>query len=312
MKVFYTPRQTVSDNLGFSPSARKPAEVVASWRALGVPLEIVEPEPATVDELALAHDRAYVEGVLAGRVANGFGNRLRSVAASLPWTVGSFRDAALHAFRTGETTASPTSGFHHARWGGGHGFCTFNGLMAARVLLRAGARRVGILDADQHYGDGTADILAHLARTEPAVTAAIRHHTFGAEPITPDTAEDWLARWPDVVRSFGDCDVILYQAGADPHISDPLGGTLTTEQLARRDRIVFEVARQLGVPVAWNLAGGYQEPLRRVLDLHDTTMRIAVEVSGVASREPKQPTAPPPRPWSAIAWLLAIVHRITR
>lgn len=281
MKVFYTPRQTVLDHVGFSPSARKPAEVVASWLRLGVRLEVVEPTPATVDELALAHDRAYVEGVLARRIPNGFGNRLPSVAAALPWTVGSFRDAALTAFRTRETTASPTSGFHHARWSGGHGFCTFNGLMvAARILLHSGARRVGILDADQHLGDGTLDILEHFARVEPAVARAIRHYTFGAEQLGPQDAERWLARWPTVVAGFGDCDVILYQAGADPHIADPLGGTLTTEQLARRDRIVFEGARGMRVPVAWNLAGGYQQPLRRVLDLHDTTMRLAAGQHG--------------------------------
>jgi acetoin utilization deacetylase AcuC-like enzyme len=280
VKVFYTPRQTVLDHVGFSPSARKPAEVVASWQRLGVPLELVEPVPATIDELALAHDRAYVEGVLQCRIANGFGNRLPSVAASLPWTVGSFRDAARHSLRTREIAASPTSGFHHARWDNGHGFCTFNGLVvAARVLLRDGAGLIGILDADEHFGDGTDHILAHLARTDPPVADAIRHYTFGSEQITPRTAEDWLARWPQIVGTFRDCDVILYQAGADPHISDPLGGTLTTEQLARRDRIVFEVASAMAVPVAWNLAGGYQQPLRRVLDLHDATMRAAVAVS---------------------------------
>jgi hypothetical protein len=36
---------------------------------------------------------------------------------------------------------------------------------------------------------------------------------------------------------MADCDVLLYQAGADPHINDPLGGWLTTAQLRERDRI---------------------------------------------------------------------------
>jgi hypothetical protein len=35
-----------------------------------------------------------------------------------------------------------------------------------------------------------------------------------------------------------------------------------------------------GVPVAWNLAGGYQTPLRKVLDVHDATMRACLEVYG--------------------------------
>ena len=54
------------------------------------------------------------------------------------------------------------------------------------------------------------------------------------------------------------CSVLLYQAGADPHIDDPLGGALTSSQLARRDTIVFDGCRVLGLPIAWNLAGGYQ------------------------------------------------------
>ncbi|OZB47637.1 MAG: hypothetical protein B7X60_05745 [Polynucleobacter sp. 39-45-136] len=69
------------------------------------------------------------------------------------------------------------------------------------------------------------------------------------------------------------CDVILYQAGADPHINDPLGSWLTTAQLFERDLLVFQAAAELGIPVAWNLAGGYQTPLRRVLEIHDNTMR---------------------------------------
>ena len=78
----------------------------------------------------------------------------------------------------------------------------------------------------------------------------------------------------------------MYQAGADPHVDDPLGGWLTTEQLAERDHIVFESARDLGIPVAWNLAGGYQNPLRKVLDIHDNTLRAAAHV--FLARNPSQ------------------------
>jgi acetoin utilization deacetylase AcuC-like enzyme len=61
---------------------------------------------------------------------------------------------------------------------------------------------------------------------------------------------------PVVVRGFAGYDLLLYQAGADPHIDDPLGGFLTTDELAERDRIVFSVAKEIGIPVVWNLAGG--------------------------------------------------------
>ena len=71
---------------------------------------------------------------------------------------------------------------------------------------------------------------------------------------------------------------MLYQAGADPHVDDPLGGWLTTAQLHERDRRVFAAARRIGLPVAWNLAGGYQSPLRKVLDIHDNTLRACAGV----------------------------------
>ncbi len=71
--------------------------------------------------------------------------------------------------------------------------------------------------------------------------------------------------------------MLLYQAGADPHVDDPLGGFLTTDELARRDAIVFGEARALGLPVAWNLAGGYQRDARGgiepVLQIHENTLR---------------------------------------
>jgi acetoin utilization deacetylase AcuC-like enzyme len=76
--------------------------------------------------------------------------------------------------------------------------------------------------------------------------------------------------------------MLLYQAGADPHVDDRVGCRfLTTEELLRRDVAVFEACARLGLPVAWNLAGGYQEDralpwpssIQKVLDIHDNTLR---------------------------------------
>jgi len=75
------------------------------------------------------------------------------------------------------------------------------------------------------------------------------------------------------------CDVVLYQAGGDPHINDPLGGFLTTSEMSLRDRYVFEGLAARGIPVAWNLAGGYQRPLEKVVALHVNTMGACIESS---------------------------------
>jgi acetoin utilization deacetylase AcuC-like enzyme len=276
--VFYSERM-VSDIESFSPSAGKPRDVVQSWRALGLTLRIVPPQPVSVDQLCLAHDRGYVENILACRTKNGFGNTSTAVAESLPWTSGAMLSAAREAISNGRVAVAPCSGFHHASHDSCHGFCTFNGLMVtAAVLLHEGqVARVGILDCDTHHGDGTEAIRCTL-RLEDRVP----HYSTGATWHRPDQAQDFLRALSSIVESFSGCDVLLYQAGADPHIDDPLGGWLTTAQLAERDRIVFETAHRIGLPVAWNLAGGYQTPLRRVLDIHDNTLRACARVFGTA------------------------------
>ncbi len=274
MVAVYYRDAMVADAQSFSPSAGKPRLAVDSWRSRFSSIEIREPEPATVEQLCLAHDRAYVRGVLDGVIENGFGNRLAVVAATLPYTNGAMLAAARAALLDGVAVA-PVSGFHHACYECGGGYCTFNGLIvAARVLREAGAvRRVGILDFDEHYGNGTVDIIKRLKLD------FIEHYSAGGEWLDdPDKAPEFLAQIPHIMQRFVGCDVLLYQAGADPHIDDPLGGWLTTEQLRERDRLVFTHSKAMRLPVAWNLAGGYQTPLRKVLDIHDNTMRECLAV----------------------------------
>lgn len=269
MKIFYRPEQTATKNNSVSPSAQKPALVVERFLKLDADAEVVSFEPLTRDDIVLAHDHRYVDGVLKLTRDNGFGNRMPEIADTLPYTTGSFYAAAHHALTTKESCVSPTSGFHHAGYDYGGGFCSFNGLMIAAVkLLRAKlCKKIGILDLDNHYGNGTEDICEELKLSK----REIMHYTFGGENVTKKNAAHWLADLPRVVATFKDCDVVLYQAGADPHVDDPFGGSLTTEQLAKRDCIVFEGLKYLGVPVAWNLAGGYQKPMDKVLEIHENT-----------------------------------------
>lgn len=279
MNVFYDKRQSVAGNTLLSPSAGKPAQVLESWKKLNIPFVELSFEPLTAADIALAHDRAYVDAVLAGISPNGFGNCDPEIAAALLWVAGSMVAAAMHTLMTRETSFSPTSGAHHACYAGGGDFCTFNFLVIAAIkAYQGGARQVGILDLDYHYGNGTDDIIQHLDLTY------IRHYSSGGDPIAAiGTAEQWLKRLPDIVRGFSDVDLIIFNAGVDSHINDPLGGMLTTEQMARRDRIVFETAQEIGVPVCTSLAGGYQVArdgtIETVLRLHDATFIAAWKVA---------------------------------
>lgn len=276
--VFFTPKM-VAQFEDFSPSAGKPVKVVDSWNKLNIPIVIIEPKPATTQEISLAHDPAYVQDILACRKPNGFHNMLRIVAESLPYTVGSMICAAREAIHNEKVAVAPCSGFHHASYKYNAGFCTFNGLVvAARVMLNEGlAKKVGIVDFDMHYGDGTDQIIGELNLKDN-----IEHYTAGAKFYSAGQGEKFLYFIPKIMNLMEGCDVILYQAGADPHINDPFGGWLTTEQLSLRDRLVFLEAKRLKIPIAWNLAGGYQQDndggIRPVLEIHDNTMKECYEV----------------------------------
>lgn len=270
MKVFFS-QKMVADSGSYSPSAGKPALAVASWRKRGFAIDVIEPTPASLAQLYRAHNADHVNDVMACKKYNGFGNKNRSVADSLLYTVGAMIEATHEAFRSGFNTCAPVSGFHHAGWDYSDGYCTFNGLMVAALdlLERTGASRVGILDLDQHYGDGTENIIEKLG-----LNSSIIHYSAG---LCRADAVDFLNELPALINDlYTGCNVLIYQAGADPHINDPLGGWMTTEQLYERDVIVFEAAKRLKVPVAFDLAGGYQKDrdggISPVLKIHDNTM----------------------------------------
>lgn len=272
LPVFFDPRQQVGNNHSFSPSAGKPARVLEDWQRHKLPLEILPVTPTTLEEMSLAHDSAYISGILSGKIANGFGNRLPEVAASLPWTTGSLASAARYAITHGVSTISLSSGFHHAGYDFGGGFCTLNGLMITAQLLKkegllAPHGRIGILDLDQHYGNGTDDILRRLK------LAYIDHYTMGGGAwLYGRDGSAFLEKLPGIFQQyFSGIDLLLYQAGADSCLDDPLGGTFTQPEMRLRDREVFRLARERRIPVVWNLAGGYQNPFSNVLALHRAT-----------------------------------------
>ena len=267
-----------------SPSAQKPQRAVESWGRLGIPLDIKRTTPISEETLGYAHDPNYVKGVLTGTRDNGFGNRDPGVARSLLFTNGSFCLAAHHELRTRRVAVSPSCGFHHAHYAEAGAYCTFNGLMVAACWLqRKGLieRRVGILDLDMHYGNGTDEIIGRFPERERP-----KHFSAGREFRSRTQVDAFFQVLAEKLDWMSDCDVIFYQAGADPHVRDPLGGWMTTEQLAQRDRTVFEACQRMNVGVAWNLAGGYQTNLDgstnwpAILEIHDNTMKACWEVFG--------------------------------
>lgn len=277
MKVFYRDEMTSNSAMSFSPSAGKPKLAVEDWLKHGLikPEDVETFKPATVDDLCLAHNRTFVQGVLNGSIPNGFNNGDLDVARSLPYTTGSLMAACEYAIANRTIACSPTSGFHHAGYDFAGGFCTFNGLMVAAIAAHESgvADRILILDMDQHFGNGTEDIIGRLGIDYiDHITADKSYRTSERAMLMSNLKHNLIDR---------KYDLIIYQAGADIHVNDPLGGLLSTEQMRQRDRNVFLGGYVYhGTPIVWNLAGGYKRDengsIEPVLKLHRQTVEEAL------------------------------------
>ena len=71
-------------------------------------------------------------------------------------------------------------------------------------------------------------------------------------------------------------DLVVYLAGVDAHEGDRLGRLrLTFEGLARRDAMVLDACREVGIPVAVTIAGGYGRNIADTVAAHMGTVRVA-------------------------------------
>lgn len=291
IKVAYSDRIVATSGCSTSPSAEKPRQVAEAIAALPY-VTFVEPTPVHKEDFYLCHDKTYVDDVLALKRPNGFGTLSTSVVESLPYTTGAMLTAAKAATKEAPAVAL-VSGFHHAGYSGFESFgyfCTFNGLLITTAkLLEAGVHKVAIVDMDMHWGNGTADILTNPSWTSkwgsgPRKGNRVKHITFGERFDRKEQAKEYL----DYIDIAGDSlasfkpSIILFQAGADVHVDDPFGGILTTPMIKERDRRMFRIAKNLGIPIAWNLAGGYQRDanggISKVLEIHMNTFEAARDV----------------------------------
>ena len=154
----------------------RPERVVAAVRGirearLGGDLAWVEPREATVDELALVHERGYVEALR--RFCERGGGMLDMDTSAVPasWTAAVVAaGSGLHAVERldrGEAEAAfcavrPPG--HHALDGKAMGFCLFNNVAVCAALLAERGERVLIVDWDAHHGNGTQDMFYADAR----------------------------------------------------------------------------------------------------------------------------------------------------
>ncbi len=255
-------------------SLTKPGQIFDEVVAMGY--RPVPAEPMTREDLYGVHASYYVDGVCDLQQKNGFGRCRPAERDHALAACGAMHKAAELALGTpGVPVLAPVSGFHHAHYASGYGFCTFNGLLATVAKLRQTRYlpNVLIIDGDAHVGDGTDEILERHRAYGPKFDGVVNLTNMG-----PD---NWLKR---VEAAFGyPWDLILYQAGADAHIADPFGaGYLDDDEWRARDELVFVAAAKAGIPIAWNLAGGYNG--EKTIELHLSTARAALLGANIRRR----------------------------
>ncbi|TAG73570.1 MAG: histone deacetylase [Burkholderiales bacterium] len=259
------------------------------------PYSLLEAPAATNDELALAHDPAYIDRMIHGGLST---QEIRAIG--FPWSPymaerarrsAGATVAALKSALTHSAAINLAGGTHHAFRDHGEGFCCFNdAAVAARVIQRDhGISRVLICDLDVHQGNGTASIFAednsvftfsiHGERNYP-----VRKERSDLDIELPDGCGDasYLDTLsevlPSIIARFAP-NAIIYLAGADPFEGDRLGRLkLTKSGLRQRDEFVLKTARDLGIPIAVTMAGGYAHDLADIVDIHFNTVRTVFEV----------------------------------
>ena len=283
--IFYSPNYIVPGAFDTVSKAGAVAENLAFWPVEGT--KLIEPFAADfMDDVHRVHARHYVRDVTDGKGEHG----PRATLSVLESTKGMV--SAAHIIGCGaERAGSLSSGMHHAGFDYGSGFCTLNGIaIAARTLVdRYGVGKVLIVDVDAHHGGGTWNLVAQrpeIGQVDVTVSPfdafdADRHDGLGCISSVVrhrsrylSTIERDLNAWVDL---YGLPEVVILNAGMDPHEDDIVGGLrgITARTLRSRDRLIFEWADDIGAPVLWALAGGYvsaQLPIEDVVALHRSTV----------------------------------------
>ena len=166
-----------------------------------------------------------------------------------------------------------SGGYHHAKRDSGGGFCYFADIPIAayRLWEQNPDLSIMVIDLDAHQGNGHEAVF----KDDPRV------HIFDVynEEIYPNDSEakqyidfhyplrsrigddDYLSLIETEIEKAlvqAEPELIIYNAGTDIFIEDPLGGmSISKAGVIKRDEIVFRLAFERNIPIVMVLSGGY-------------------------------------------------------
>ncbi|MBK8255815.1 MAG: histone deacetylase [Polyangiaceae bacterium] len=303
---------------GYHPE--RPERLGAARRALfraetaGIPTHRIETRDAALEQLYEAHDRGYVDALVAisGREARVDADTyvgVHSIEAARR-AAGSASALVEHIIDSPEAPlglALLRPPGHHATRDTGMGFCLFNNAaVAAYSALKKGLSRVAIIDWDVHHGNGTQDIFWNDGRVlylslhqfpfYPGTGAAEEvgeGEGKGATVNVPLSAGAGDAVYTSafhevvepVLHDFAP-ELIIVSAGFDAHERDPLASMrVTAEGYACMARSISRAAASSAKSrIAVLLEGGYD--LGALEDSLFETLSAFTTSPGTAAREP--------------------------
>src|SRR3954469_24673603 len=257
------------------------AQLADDWSAtVG---RVVEPRPATREELLRVHDAAHVDAI---ERTNGKAVMLDPDTFTSPESydvallaAGAAVQAAEHAHGTHETAfALVRPPGHHAERDKAMGFCLFNNVaVAAAAMIARGLSRVAVVDIDVHHGNGTQWIFyddprvlyvsTHQFPFYPGTGAASEAgtgngtgFTFNVPLAAGATDADYATAYAAISERLHEYrpELLIVSAGFDAHEDDPLASMrVSTEGYAAIVRSLKQAAARIGCPMAFVTEGGY-------------------------------------------------------
>ncbi|MEU7881971.1 acetoin utilization protein AcuC [Microbispora bryophytorum] len=278
--------------------------------------------PATEDEIALVHNRDYIEAVKNvskdGRpdLRYGLGTEDNPAFVGVHEASALVTGASLAAARavwTGEAehAVNVAGGLHHAMPGAASGFCVYNDpAVAIAWLLSQGATRIAYVDVDVHHGDG----VQAAFYDDPRVLTISLHESprtlfpgtgfpqeTGAEGTAVNVAlpagcgdTGWLRAFhavvPPLLHAFAP-QILVTQQGCDSHALDPLAHLMLSldgqrTAYAALHRLAHETAGGRWVAVG---GGGYE--------LVQVVPRAWTHLIAEALGRPVEPSTATPDTW---------------
>ncbi len=247
------------------------------------PVQFLEAPQATLDQLALAHDKDYIEWVvsvapkdqLIGLDADtvmgphSLEAALRAAGAVVYAVDLVMEDKAQAIF----CNVRPPG--HHAEHDKAMGFCFFNNVAvgALYAIEKYGIKRVAIIDFDLHHGNGTQDIFQNDPRV--MYCSSFEHpfypgydprndneHILGVPLPAGAAGEEFRKRaqaaWFDKIVAFKP-ELLFFSAGFDAHANDQLGDLRfgKDDYVWIAEQVVKLAAPTTGGRVISVLEGGY-------------------------------------------------------